>query len=362
MAPSPALALRPPWEEDEDASTLGHDGDDEYDDAPALDRAPVHPIACMQGAFEESIIEAEEAEQEKVKPKRPGGAKARRQRMLEEEDYNESYNAQWRKKPSAKFHPLWKLVAQISFGVHLLNQQLAKSDEEVSRILKTHVQEVDQFLEKTTEDFELALADIQERINHLKLPLEHVNIFDIMLDDRQFRTSIIEGNEKIEKIVERTARAMNDSLVDVEKGIEATVELSRYLDRIGDSWAEGDEELMGIYMAMCGNSEGWLECLRNLQAKGNELGVALVQLGSILNEMTKRAGVASRRSIAGLAINVTINSKVSIQAELKAAACQPTRLCMGITTRNPTSRRQTSASGTGLVKPGGGSNSPQVTV
>lgn len=293
MAPSPA---RPPWE-DEDASTLGHDGDDEYDDAPALDRAPLHPIASMQGAFEESIIEAEDAEVEKEKLERPGGAKARRQRVLDEDDYNESYNAQWRKKPSAKYHPLWKLVAQISFGVHLLNQQLAKSDEEVSRILKTHVQEVDHFLEKTTEDFDLALVDIQERISHLKLPLEHVNIFDIMLDDRQFRTSIIEGNEKIEKIVERTARAMNDSLVDVEKGMEATVELSRYLERIGPHWADGDEELMGIYMAMCGNSEGWLDCLQTLQTKGNELGVALVQLGSILNEMTKRAGVASRRSI-----------------------------------------------------------------
>ncbi|KAL1642733.1 hypothetical protein SLS58_005237 [Diplodia intermedia] len=297
MAPSPAPAPRRPWE-DEDASTLGHEGDDEFDEAPALDSAPVHPIACMQGAFEESIIEAEDSEQEKVKSKRAGGAQARRQRMLEQDDYNESYNAQWRtKNPTAKYHPLWKLVAQISFGVHLLNQQLAKSDEEVSRILKTHVQEVDQFLEKTTEDFELALADIQERINHLKLPLEHVNIFDMMLDDRQFRTSIIEGNEKIEKIVERTARAMNDSLVDVEKGAEATDELSRYLVRIGAHWAEGDDELMDIYMAMCGNSEGWLECLRNLQTKGSELGLALAQLGSILNEMTKRAGVASRRSI-----------------------------------------------------------------
>jgi len=31
--------------------------------------------------------------------------------------------------------------------------------------------------------------------------------------------------------------------------------------------------------------------------KGNTLGLALVQLGSILNEMTKRAGVASRRNV-----------------------------------------------------------------
>ncbi|KAF2144581.1 uncharacterized protein K452DRAFT_296010 [Aplosporella prunicola CBS 121167] len=294
------------WE-DEDASTLGHgSSDDEYDEQPALDRAPVHPIACMQAAFEESIMESlepvsESEEKRKHQQDKGGGgggsAKARRQRMLDEDEYNGSYTAQWRMKPSAKYHPLWKLVAQISFGVHLLNQQLAKSDEEVSNILKMHVQEVDVFLENTTEDFDLALADIQERINYLKLPLEHVNIFDIMLDDRQFRTSIVEGNEKIEKIVERTARAMNDALLDVEKGMEATEELSRYLQRIGGEWTDGDDELCGIYDAMCGNSEGWLECLQTLQTKGNDLGIALVQLGSILNEMTKRAGVASRRSI-----------------------------------------------------------------
>ncbi|KAF2086256.1 hypothetical protein K490DRAFT_44647 [Saccharata proteae CBS 121410] len=285
------------WE-DEDASTLGHEGDDESE-SPTIDRPPVHPIACMQGAFEESILESMEETDptDENANTREQGAKARRQRLLEEDGCNGSYNSQWRKKPGAKYHPLWKLLAQISFGVHLLNQQLAKSDEEVARILKTHVQEVDQFLEKTTEDFDLAVADIQERINYLKLPLEHVNIFDIMLDDKQFRTSIVEGNEKIEKIVERTARAMNDSLVDVEKGVEAINELSRYLKRIGSQWTGGDEELLSIYTAMCGNSEGWLNCLKSLQEKGDSLGVALVQLGSILNEMSKRAGVASRRSI-----------------------------------------------------------------
>ncbi|KAK8204049.1 hypothetical protein IWZ01DRAFT_104997 [Phyllosticta capitalensis] len=279
------------------ASTLPQDPDDDCDDSHLLDRAPSHPIACMQGAFDESIVEAQRAvdydDQDTL-----DDPKARRQRLIEDDDYGDSYTAQWRKKnPTAKWHPLWKLVAQISFGVHLLNQQLAKSDKEVSNILKRHVQELDIFLERTTEDFDLALVDIKERISHLKLPLEHVNIFDIMLDDHQFRTSIVDGNEKIEKIVERTARAMNDSLMDVEKGIDAIQELSKYLAAIGCGWADGDEEIMGIYMAMCQNSEGWLECLRSLQQKGNDLGVALVQLGSILNEISKRAGVASRRSV-----------------------------------------------------------------
>ncbi|KAJ9647301.1 hypothetical protein H2201_003900 [Coniosporium apollinis] len=269
------------------------------DEDAAMDSPPLHPIPCMQGAFEESIMESidpantEDSANAIDKP----NAQARRQQLLAEEDYNESYTAKWRRKPGAKYHPLWKLVAQIAFGVHLLHHQLAKSDAEVVKILKSHVNEMDGFCKRTAEDFELAIADIQERINYLKLPLEHVQIFDIMLDDRQFRTSIIEGNEKIEHIVSRTAQAMNDSLLDIGTGLEATEEFTTYLDRIGREWTDGNQELSGIYTAMCGNSDGWDRCFKALQLRGNKLGVVLVQLGSILNEMSKRAGVASRRSI-----------------------------------------------------------------
>lgn len=264
-----------------------------------MDSPPLHPIPCMQGAFEESIMESvdpantEDSANAMDKP----NAQARRQQLLAEVDYNDSYTAKWRRKPGAKYHPLWKLVAQIAFGVHLLHHQLAKSDAEVVKILKSHVNEMDGFCKRTAEDFELAIADIQERINYLKLPLEHVQIFDIMLDDRQFRTSIIEGNEKIEHIVGRTAQAMNDMLLDVGTGLEATEEFTNYLDRIGREWTEGNQELSSIYTAMRGNSDGWDRCLKALQLRGNKLGVVLVQLGSILNEMSKRAGVASRRSI-----------------------------------------------------------------
>ncbi|KAF1988390.1 hypothetical protein K402DRAFT_34546 [Aulographum hederae CBS 113979] len=281
-----------------DASITESDYDD--DDMDQANAPPIHPLKSMQGAFEESIFESmQKPDQytEMAKEMTSLGPEARRKKLLESEDYNSSYNARWRKTPGAKYHPLWKLMAQISFGVHLLQQHLAKSDTEVVKILHTHVEEVDSFLERTTEDFELALVDVKERINYLRLPLEHVNIFDVMLDDKQFRTSILEGNEKIERIVERTARAMNDSLVDVTKGIQATMELARYLDKIGEEWADNNDELLGIYNAMRGNAEGWYRCFLTLQMKGNTLGVALVQLGSILNEMTKRAGVASRRSV-----------------------------------------------------------------
>jgi len=275
---------------DDSLSTASRNGDDS---AAAMDSPPMHPISCMQGAFEESIMESidpnsEEAATSKDTPT----VQARRQQLLAEKDYNNSYTVRWRRKPGARYHPLWKLVAQIAFGVHLLHHQLAKSDAEVVKILKSHVNEMDGFCKRSAEDFELAIADIQERINYLRLPLEHVQIFDIMLDDRQFRTSIIDGNEKIEHIVGRTAKAMNDSLHDIGTGLEATQEFTKYLDKIGGQWTEGNQELSGIYTAMCGNSDGWDRCFKALQLKGNKLGVILVQLGSILNEMSKRAGVA----------------------------------------------------------------------
>ncbi|KAF2100082.1 hypothetical protein NA57DRAFT_75584 [Rhizodiscina lignyota] len=273
------------------------DSDNEVDtESINIGAPPVHPIPSMQGAFEESIVESIEEQNDPKIPDATLGPKARRQKMIEQDDYDETYNAQWRRKPQARYHPLWKLMAQISFGVHLLQQRLAKSDEEVVKILQKHVDEVDTHLEKTTEDFDLAYLDIKERINYLKLPLEHVNIFDIMLDDKQFRTSIIEGNEKIEKICNRTARAMNDSLVDVSKGIEAVTELATYLNGVREKWADTEKQTQAIYNAMRGNAEGWYRCFRALQVKGNDLGLVLGQLGNILNEMSKRAGVASRRA------------------------------------------------------------------
>lgn len=286
-----ALEMLP--EDDDDDELLVQDG------AESPRNAPTHPVPSMQGPFEESIVESELLDANAAVPAAPKlSAKARHERLLSNKNYNTSYSAKWRAQPKAKWHPLSKTIAQIAFGVHLLHQQLAKSDEEVVKILQRHVDEVDNFIQNTDEDFDSALADIQERINYLKLPLEHVKIFDIMLDDRQFRNQIIDGNEKIEQIVQRTANLMNDLLTDVHKGVEATTDMALYLDKIADNWP-GDESSLSIFNTMQANAEGWTDCFQSLQMKGNSLGVALVQLGSILNEMSKRAGVASRRSVVG---------------------------------------------------------------
>jgi len=287
-----------PEEYEYDDDTDVDDGVLVGEDTRSPQTAPTHPVPSMQGPFEESIFESERVDENPADshttPK--FSAKTRHERLLSNASYNESYNAKWRAQPSAKWHPLSKILAQIVFGVHLLHQQLAKSDEEVVKILQRHVDEVDNFIQDTGEDFELALADIQQRIDYLKVPLEHVKIFDIMLDDRQFRNQIIDGNEKIEHIVGRTAQLMNDLLTDVHKGIETTTEMAKYLDKVAGEWPE-DEGSLTIFNTMQANAEGWIDCFQNLQMQGNSLGVALVQLGSILNEMTKRAGVASRRSV-----------------------------------------------------------------
>ncbi|KAK5139148.1 hypothetical protein LTR04_003848, partial [Oleoguttula sp. CCFEE 6159] len=284
-------------EEDEEYHSFSEgeleNGQDELETV-TLEHPPIHPVACMQGAFEESITDSTEDANAHQPDKT--SSEIKRMKLLKEDHYDETTTSRWKHKAGAKFHTLWKLMAQIAFGVHLLHQRLAKSDEEVVKILQTHVDEVDGFLEKTTEDFDLALKDIDERIRYLRLPLEHLDIFDAMLDDKNFRTSIIDGNDQIERIVDRTARAMNTTLIDVSKGLAATEELRRYLDKLGPCWTQGSEELAVISTAMQGNAEGWYRCFRSLQMKGNQLGVSLVQLGSIIAEISKRAGTASRRN------------------------------------------------------------------
>ena len=259
---------------------------------------PMHPVPTMQGAFEESMLETMNDEEPEV-PDRYSKADSvtRRKMLLEQQEYERTVAGRWKQKPGEKFHPLWKLVAQISFGMHLLQQGLAKSDEEVLKILQTHVDEVDGFLERTTEDFDLAQGDINERIRYLKLPLEHGQVFDQMLANRDFRVAIVEGNEKIEHIIDRTAAAMNDALKDVQKGLDATRELAKYMTRVDKQWDDRTEEHDSVYLAMIGNTEGWTRAFLTLQSKGGHLQKALVQLGKIVAEMQKRAGAASRKNL-----------------------------------------------------------------
>ncbi len=261
-------------------------------------QVPTHPIPSMQGAFAESMLEASD-EQSPIEPKPiPGNAAARRKLLIDQDVNEETHAARWKKKPGQKYHELWKLMAQISFGIYLLLNGIAKDDEQVMNILQGHVDEVDEFLETTLEDFALAQEDIEERLKFLKLPLENIAIFDAMLEDRAFRLQIVDGNERIEHVITRTATLMNDALKDVRQGLDACKEFTIYLaeEQEEPAWKEVRPDMQKVFDAMKGNVEGWYKAYVSLQTKGHHLGVALVQLGSIVAEMDKRAALISKKS------------------------------------------------------------------
>ncbi|KAA8613481.1 hypothetical protein PtrSN002B_006648 [Pyrenophora tritici-repentis] len=263
---------------------------------------PIHPIAAMQAPFEESMLDAtgETGHVPFVNPKK--GIKTRQQLLCREEDatedsWNFTYNCHWRNNPKGNFHPLKKTVAQIIFGVHLLHQHLEKSVADVADILLKHVNELDSFLQRANEDLESSMKDMMFRHKCLKVPMEHVNEFDRLLEDRSYRAQLLDGNIVIERTIGRMSALLNDYLVDINVFREANQDLDMYLLDVGDAWTYRNEDIGRIYSAMCGNTGGWSQFLLSLVAKAERLGVVLVQVSSYCNEIEKRCGAASRRSL-----------------------------------------------------------------
>jgi hypothetical protein len=257
----------------------------------------------MQGAFEESLVQAhivhdEAAQREKsIHNGDPLDPSIRKYLAAEAKNgRDERARRRLRQKRDEQYHPLWKLTAQIVFGVHLLHTGTAVNDEDVATILQQHVNEVDEFLEDTTEDFDLAQSDIEERIRNLRIPLENVGAFDEMLENREFRLQIAEGNERVEYVVNRTTNAMNRALVDVQEGLKATDELARYLLRVNHGWDSKSEEIIHVYSVLTGNTEGWYRTFIGLQMKGSTLGLALAKLTGLVAELQRRTGIASRKN------------------------------------------------------------------
>jgi hypothetical protein len=263
---------------------------------------PVHPLGSMQGPFEESMLDATGGTGF-VPFKNPKKTIEQRQHMLcrehdaPEQTWNFTYNCHWRSKSKGNFHPLLKTVAQIIFGVHLLHQHLEKSVADVADILLKHVNELDGFLQRANEDIEGSLKDMLFRRKCLKVPMEHVNEFDRLLDDRTYRFQLLEGNVTIERTINRMSQLLNDYLVDINTFQNANQNLDAYLLGIGHNWTAMDGDVGRIYSAMCGNTGGWAQFLQSLVAKAEKLGVVLVQVSSYCNEIEKRCGAASRRSM-----------------------------------------------------------------
>ncbi|KAE8375792.1 hypothetical protein BDV26DRAFT_267068 [Aspergillus bertholletiae] len=263
-----------------------------------IGRVPIHPISQLQRPFEESIFEATEGpESEQVVEL---DAQSRRRDLLESTEYKRLCGRKWRQRPGERYHPFWKLVAQISFGIHLLHKRLAKSDSEVLRILQCHVDELDGFLERSTEDFLLIQVDVRTRIQYLDLPLQNLVVFDEMLQDRNFRLTMIDYNEKIEHAIERFNIAIEDALKDMQKGKEAVGVLWQYLKQSAEEHRPLPSNLFTIYKAMLANTEGWNVAFSKLRRKGAALQSALSQLYSAITELQRRIGVASRKEAVSL--------------------------------------------------------------
>jgi hypothetical protein len=257
-----------------------------------------HPVKSMQGAFDESLTDSIDQMEKGKAPLKLSKLTAEERwiRLLEDEEYNDTYNAKWKEDPDSKFHPLAKVIAQIAFGMHLLHKRLAASDEEVIRILQKHIDDVDEFVGRADEDLEMALLDIEERAKILKLPLDNLSVFERCLEDRDYRLQTLEGNDNIERIVDKAAILMQDILSDLKQAAQAVQDMSDYFVSIGSSWPT-DTTSMGLYNAMLANTEGWLEWFDGLLKKGNLLGASLVKLGSYLIEIAKVAGSVSRRQV-----------------------------------------------------------------
>jgi hypothetical protein len=110
-------------------------------------------------------------------------------------------------------HRLHKLVAQIAFGLYLLPDGLARSDSAVVRILQGHINDMDEFLSTTTAD-ETGGGIVAD-------------VFDKMLESREFRREMTERNEKGDFVIQRTTVALKTSLRDVREGLAAVVELAK---------------------------------------------------------------------------------------------------------------------------------------
>jgi hypothetical protein len=257
-------------------------------------RPPSHPVPTLQGPFEESMVESVDSAADFDVPI---DAVSRRTILLEGPTYERIIAGRWKQKPGENYHPIWKLVAQMTFGLHLLARNLAKSEDEVMKILQNHVDDIDHVLERTAEDFDLAYSDMYERLRCLKLPLQHGEVFDRMLEDRTFRASILDGNEKIEHIVSRTKKALKDSMKDVQKGFDATNVLDTYLSGLSRTWQRDSPEHEAVYVAMLGNVEGWKRAFMDLHLQGNKVGGTLKKLMEIVSEMEKRAAAASRHQL-----------------------------------------------------------------
>jgi hypothetical protein len=258
--------------------------------------AHAHPIPSMQSAFNESLVEATRGPADKPKL-RQYDAKTRRERLIAQEKNEEPHCMRWRYRPGQTQHELRKLMSQISFGMNLLLNGKANSDDQVVSIIQGHIDEIDEFLEVALEDFQQATTDLTGRIKYLRLPLDHLEVFEKLLEDRNYRAELIQNNEVIEHILNRTASMADQYENDFAEGLRSTQDFIAYLSEQRNSPRRSQyPDIDDIYNAMNGNTDGWQKAFKDLQHRASKLDGLSTELSTMVAEMQKKAGEVSRRT------------------------------------------------------------------
>lgn len=258
---------------------------------------PTHPISEMQEAFAESLEEVTLGAATEKPKLREVDARERRERLLEQGKDDEPFDARWRYRPGQQQHEVFKLIAQISFGVYLMLNGMANDNTQVVTILQGHISEVDEFLEVTLEDLNQATRDLNERLEYLQLPMANGRVFEEMLEDRNYRAEILEGNEKIDHVLGRTNAAMKQWDDDVDAGLQCTTAFQEWLNGEKNAqWRNDRPDLVDIFDAMKGNADGWISAFDDMNAKTQEMNSIIIRLMTIMAEIEKKAGEISRKT------------------------------------------------------------------
>jgi hypothetical protein len=258
---------------------------------------PTHPIPSLQAAFEESLREVTN-----------GGAidkpklgdidhNVRRGRLLEQGREDPAFDTTWRYRPGQRQHEVEKLVAQIIFGVYLLDNGLANDNTQVIGILQGHIDEVDEFLEVVLQDMALAVTDMYARIEELRMSLSNMDALGEKLEEPEFRAEMIDRNEKVDHILSRTNVAMKQWDDDVDAGLRCSTSFHGWLVSTKDNPSRAERpQMMEIYEAMKGNAEGWLHAFDEMNSRVQTITEVYIRLMTTLGEMQKKTGEVTQQA------------------------------------------------------------------
>ncbi|CAG9936598.1 unnamed protein product [Clonostachys rosea f. rosea IK726] len=288
-----------PEPDDDDSAAM-----QQLNQAPDDPPIPEHPIPSMQDAFAESLLESTQGGSDEAKPKLRGDdalypldAQKRHELLMGEENKGFKDAERWRWRKGQEQHEVLKLVSQIAFGVYLLLNGMANDNNQVINILQGHIDEVDEFLEVTLEDLSYSITDLESRIDHLRVPLANLQVFEEMLESRSYRVELLEGNEKLEHIIARSSAMIELWNKDVIAGKDCTESFTEWLSSLKESiWKNDNEDIVDIFHAMRGNGDGWLSAFIEMGSRVEDINKRVAELSGLTAEMEKKAGEVSRKT------------------------------------------------------------------